>query len=413
MQMLHIRGAAMRLEWLEDILAVAETGSFQEAAERRRLTQSAFSRRVQHIEEQIGVDLFDRSRKPVQLLPTTAEQRDQIAKLANDLRQLVADLRRGARMASNRIAIASQHALTTSLTPLILKHIDARLHDTYVRLRSANLDECFALLLSRQVDIAIVYRLPGEDHPISDRFVETATIGSDRLVRVDFRLICATNIDLDAALREIAAGQLFSVDIASANGRAFVHQYAVGLYARLVRIREEMPYRNRWEKMFASLRSVGEAIRKRLRFQAEIRTARGVERRIASGIVVSNNLLAEGHLPHADDVDGGVLGVYVAKPMTWGDAAKLIGMLMLGRWKSHPRLSEKEVEEVTLTFPRIKKSAQAAIDGELIPLEPRVTLLTHPRGLKVFAPLALKDYIAQAKGPAAGEVRDGALVGQA
>ena len=72
-----------------DVLAVAETGSFQEAADRRRLTQSAFSRRIQHIEEQIGVELFDRSRKPVQLLPTTADQRDQIAKLANDLRQLV------------------------------------------------------------------------------------------------------------------------------------------------------------------------------------------------------------------------------------------------------------------------------------------------------------------------------------
>jgi DNA-binding transcriptional LysR family regulator len=174
----------MRLEWLEDVLAVAETGSFQEAADRRRLTQSAFSRRIQHIEGQIGVALFDRSRKPVQLLPATADQRDQMAKLAGDLRQLVADLRRGERMASNRIAIASQHALTTSLTPRILKGIHARLHDTYVRLRSANLDECFALLLSRQVDITIVYRLPGEDHPISDRFVETVVIGSDSLVPV-------------------------------------------------------------------------------------------------------------------------------------------------------------------------------------------------------------------------------------
>lgn len=107
----------MRLEWLEDLLAVAETGSFQEAADRRRLTQSAFSRRIQHIEDQIGVELFDRSRKPVQPLPAMQQQRDQMARLAAELRQLGNDLRRGERMATNRIVIASQHALTTALAP--------------------------------------------------------------------------------------------------------------------------------------------------------------------------------------------------------------------------------------------------------------------------------------------------------
>lgn len=179
-----LKGAEMRLEWLEDLLAIAETGSFQEAADRRRLTQSAFSRRMQHIEDQIGVELFDRTRKPVQLRPATAELHGQMVKLANELRQLVIDLRRGERMAANRITIASQHALTTALTPGILKKIHAHHADTHVRLRSANLDECFALLLSRQADIAIVYRLPGEPHPISASFVETAMIGTDRLIPV-------------------------------------------------------------------------------------------------------------------------------------------------------------------------------------------------------------------------------------
>lgn len=192
----------MRLEWLEDVLAVAETGSFQEAADRRRLTQSAFSRRIQHIEQQVGVELFDRTRKPVQLLATTADQRDRIARLAEDLRQLVTDLRRGERLASNRIAIASQHALTTSLTPLIVRGIHARNAAAHVRLRSANLDECFSLLLSRQVDIAIVYRLPGQDHPIGQSFVETVAIGTDRLIPV-FAAACTD--DLNASF---ASGQL-------------------------------------------------------------------------------------------------------------------------------------------------------------------------------------------------------------
>lgn len=174
----------MRLEWLEDILAVAETGSFSEAAERRLLTQSAFSRRISSIETHVGAELFDRTRKPVQLRPATRDQRDRIARLALDLRQLASDLRQGDRKASNRIVVASQHALTTSLTPTLLDRIQSSKADIFVKLRSANLDDCFALLLSRQADIALVYRLPGEDHPINSEFIETAVVGQDRLLPV-------------------------------------------------------------------------------------------------------------------------------------------------------------------------------------------------------------------------------------
>lgn len=174
----------MRLEWLEDLLAVAETGSFHEAAERRFLTQSAFSRRIQNIEDHVGTELFDRTRKPVQLRPTMADKRDQIQRLAAELRQLVLDLKLDARTASNRVVLASQHSLTTAMTPHILKQLRLHNETIHVRLRSANLDECVGLLLSRQADIAIIYRVPGEDHPISAGYVESATIGFDRLIPV-------------------------------------------------------------------------------------------------------------------------------------------------------------------------------------------------------------------------------------
>lgn len=173
----------MRLEWLEDILAIAQTGSFSGAAERRNLTQSAFSRRVQQIEDYVGVELFDRSRKPVQLRPVTQAQAGQIDHIAAALRQLVTDLRRGDRVASNRIVIASQHSLTTSLAPRIIQAIQDGGEEVYARLRSANLDECFALLLSRTADLAIVYGLQDGDAFAGDT-LETVELWSDRLIPV-------------------------------------------------------------------------------------------------------------------------------------------------------------------------------------------------------------------------------------
>ena len=174
----------MRLEWLEDILAIAETGSFSGAAERRRLTQSAFSRRVQQIEDYVGVELFDRGHKPIRLQPTTLAQSEQILLLSAGLRQLLADLRRGERMTSNKVVIACQHSLTTVRIPKILQQLPDHRDGIHVRLRSANLDECTGLLLSRQADVAIVYRLPDEASDFNADFLEVITIGTDRLIPV-------------------------------------------------------------------------------------------------------------------------------------------------------------------------------------------------------------------------------------
>lgn len=174
----------MRLEWLEDILAIAETGSFSGAAERRRLTQSAFSRRVQQIESYIGVELFDRAHKPIRMRPTTLAQSEQIVQLTLSLRQLVVDLRRGERLSSNKVVVACQHSLTTVRLPQLLRQMPDPANNIHVRLRSANLDECTGLLLSRQADIAIVYRLPNEVGDFNDDFIEVIAIGSDRLIPV-------------------------------------------------------------------------------------------------------------------------------------------------------------------------------------------------------------------------------------
>lgn len=193
-------------------------------------------------------------------------------------------------------------------------------------------------------------------------------------------------LDLHEALQAIASGEMASVDIATSNGEPFVHQFSVGIHARLVRIRDNLTYRSRVGKMMASLRAISAAVIDPPRFEVEIVTPRGREKRTVSGISVSNNPFGEGHFPHADTVDAGVLGVYIAAPMTTGELARLTFDILLGNWHHSPTISQEEVSQITLRFPKRKRSAHAVIDGELIKLEREVHIVLHPRALKVVIP---------------------------
>jgi diacylglycerol kinase family enzyme len=196
----------------------------------------------------------------------------------------------------------------------------------------------------------------------------------------------AIPLDLDEALEALADGEVQQADIATANGRPFVHQFSVGIHTRLVQIRETLEYNGRAQKMAASVRAFIAAISRPPNFSAEIRTDRGLERRRISGISVTNNPLAEGHVPHADGLDQGVLGVYVARPMTGMQMLRFCIGLFAGHWKANPFVSERAVRQLTLEFPARKASAKALIDGELLDLEPRVKLEIHPGALTVVVP---------------------------
>ncbi len=57
----------MKINEIQSFTTVVEAGSVQEAAQRLGLTQSAVSRLIQRLEEDIGAQLFDRSTKPFRL----------------------------------------------------------------------------------------------------------------------------------------------------------------------------------------------------------------------------------------------------------------------------------------------------------------------------------------------------------
>jgi DNA-binding transcriptional LysR family regulator len=173
----------MRLEWLEDVVAVMETGSFNAAAKRRFVTQPAFSRRIRALEEHIGTELFDRDRKPVRLKPAISDHQEDIKRLCTQLNDLLHELRRQGRETQNHVIIASQHAITATRTPAIVEMLSKRI-DVRVRLRSANRDECLAMLMTRQADLLITYQSAAEAAAGAGQFLERANLGFERFVPV-------------------------------------------------------------------------------------------------------------------------------------------------------------------------------------------------------------------------------------
>ncbi|NCW86539.1 MAG: LysR family transcriptional regulator [Oxalobacteraceae bacterium] len=59
----------MNIKHLRHLLAIAETGSFSRAADRTYITQSALSRSIQSLEEELGGALIDRIGKKNELTP--------------------------------------------------------------------------------------------------------------------------------------------------------------------------------------------------------------------------------------------------------------------------------------------------------------------------------------------------------
>lgn len=173
----------MRLEWIEDILAVLKTGSLAQAAEERLRTQSAFSRRIAALEAHLGAPLFDRAAKPLRPLPAVLAQEDNMRELAAGLRALEQAL--GPRPIPQRrsVTIAGSHSLATTMAPRMVQEIHARF-DIGVCVQSANRDQAILSLLSGEADFALFFQSTEGREMLSRLDVDIAPIGQDILVPV-------------------------------------------------------------------------------------------------------------------------------------------------------------------------------------------------------------------------------------
>lgn len=190
-------------------------------------------------------------------------------------------------------------------------------------------------------------------------------------------------LDIWQVLDVLAHGEVDSVDIGSANGRPFIHQYSAGMHARLVRYRNSFTYRSRIGKMSASTRAAMGVIFNPPEFDVVFELDGKRERRHVSALSVSNNPFGQNALLYADDLTTGTLGFYLAKPMKPLGVARLAIDMLRGKFRDNVDVMVMHTQSLNLHFPKMSHKANCVIDGELLPLQRDVALKLHPGELKV------------------------------
>lgn len=204
-------------------------------------------------------------------------------------------------------------------------------------------------------------------------------------------------LDIWTALEVLAFGEVDNVDIASANGRPFIHQFSAGLHARMVRYRNAYTYRSRLGKMRASTRAAFGVVLNPPEFEVDFEAGNVRERRRVSAVSVSNNPFGENALLYADSLTSGELGFYTAKPLKPLGVARLAIDLLRGKVRENADVMIMHPAEVHLHFPKLHAKANCVMDGELLPLERDVSLKLHPGELKVLVQQGLAAQVDEAE----------------
>lgn len=142
----------MELTWLEDFLALAEHRNFSRAAAARHVTQPAFSRRIQALEQWVGTSLVLRAPQGVQLNAAGSALHAGAAELVRDLHQLRRAALRAAGREGAMLSIAATHALSFTFLPGWIRGLE--LPGT-LTLLSDTMAACEALLLAADADLLL------------------------------------------------------------------------------------------------------------------------------------------------------------------------------------------------------------------------------------------------------------------
>ncbi|MCO1338675.1 LysR family transcriptional regulator [Kocuria polaris] len=185
----------MELQQLRYVLAVAETRNFTRAAQRCFVVQSALSRQIKALEGELGLQLFARSSRRVELTQAGAAFLPAARAALEAADRAVADASAAAGRLRGTLTIGVIPTVTALNVPAALGAFREAHPDVRISLRVGGSDEFMADVAAGSLDVALL----GLSESLPPRRVASAVLARERLVAVvpsDHRLAARRRLGL-------------------------------------------------------------------------------------------------------------------------------------------------------------------------------------------------------------------------
>ena len=142
---------------LRAFVAVAELSSFRAAATELHLSQPALSRRIEKLEDALGVRLFDRTTRSVEMTAVGREFSRKARELLNGLEESLLGIRDVATRVTGEVTVACVPSAVRYFLPAVLRKYHERWPRIVVRLIDEGANEVLNLIVRNEADFGLNY----------------------------------------------------------------------------------------------------------------------------------------------------------------------------------------------------------------------------------------------------------------
>ena len=153
----------MTITQLKYVLAVAEQQNFTKAAEKTFVTQPTLSMQIQKLEEELEIQIFDRSKKPIELTGVGKKIVEQARNIVNESERMqdVVDQEKGFIGGTFKLGIIP--TVMPTLLPMFLKSFSNRYPKVQLKIEELNTDEIIGKINDGYLDAAIAATPLGQE----------------------------------------------------------------------------------------------------------------------------------------------------------------------------------------------------------------------------------------------------------